>query len=126
VLLLRAAEETLLWASLADALSARYRVILPELGEHDREDSSRIIDFLEGLGCSNVIVIADAEFARASLELATAGSDQIARVVIVGLPADFCFTAPRASSAIPVLTVDTDHNVAELLSIIAELLTDPR
>lgn len=113
VLVLRASDDSPLWSTLVDALSAAYRVIVPEIEESDRDNPRRLADFLEGLGCSNVIVVADIRFSRATLELAAFASDQIGSVILVVERPNAQPLAVR-TAPVPVFIVDAHLGPSEI------------
>ena len=57
------------WPELIEALGSRFRVIFPEPPAADAEVSDWLADFLEGLGMSNVGIVAADRFCMPTLEL---------------------------------------------------------
>ena len=83
LLFLDSATEPEVCAELRDALAGAFRLILPELPSSDVHLAGWLADLLEGIGSSNVGVIAAERYCVAAIELALLGVDQIGRVVIV-------------------------------------------
>jgi hypothetical protein len=78
-----------LWPELADALAARFRLIVPEPPTAGTDVTHWLADFLEGLGIAGVSIVASEAFCIPALELALLGADQLVRVVLVPqAPAD--------------------------------------
>lgn len=71
------------WPELIEALGSRFRVIFPEPPAADPDVSDWLADFLEGLGTSNIGIVAADRFCMPTLELTLLGLDQVARVVLV-------------------------------------------
>ena len=72
-----------LWPELLDALGTGYRLIVPEAPAGDSDVATWIADFLEGLGVSNVSLLAADRFCIPALEVALLEGDQVARIVLV-------------------------------------------
>ena len=83
LLFLDSATQPQVCAELRDALAGTFRLILPELPSGDVHLAGWLADLLDGIGSSNVGVIAAEGYCVAAIELALLGVDQIARVVIV-------------------------------------------
>jgi hypothetical protein len=71
-----------LWPELADALAARFRLIVPDLPP-GVDVAGWLGEFLEGLGSAGVAVVAADPFCVPALELALLDADQVARIVLV-------------------------------------------
>jgi hypothetical protein len=122
VLLLCDSPDSPLWELLLNALSECYRVIIPEFAQPGAEGSFRLADFLEGLGCRAVSVIADAALASAALAVALGGCDQIARVIIV---ADAPLAIDQgAADVVPTLVIVRHHSSAQMLTLVRDFLQD--
>ena len=78
-----------LWPELEQALGFGFRVIVPELGDHGGTPP-RLQQFLEGMGCHRIAVLATGDLCIPALELALGGREQVSRLVLVpdGTPAD--------------------------------------
>lgn len=72
-----------LWPGLLDSLGERFRVIAPEAPSAESDAACWLGDFLEGLGVSNVSILATGCFCIPVLELALLESDQVSRIVLV-------------------------------------------
>jgi hypothetical protein len=68
---------------LRDALAGDFRLIVPELPGTDVHLAGWLADFLEGIGASDVGIVAAERHCLTAIELALISVDQIARVVIV-------------------------------------------
>jgi hypothetical protein len=78
-----------LWPEVLQALVTRSRVMVPELAADDAT-ASRLVGFLEGLGATDVLLVATSDYCLAALELTLAAPDQISRLLLVpdGEPLD--------------------------------------
>jgi hypothetical protein len=86
VLLLHDGRPDALWPELAESLATRFRLIAPELPERPASGISThrwLGEFLEGLGTSSVALLATDPFCIDALELALAGAEQIASLLLV-------------------------------------------
>lgn len=111
------------WPELLEALSSSYRLIVPEIPDNDPDTTRRIADFLEGLGCTNVGLVAGARFRDSALELAVIGCDNIGRVVVIVDAAGPDGVEPDAvGGSTPVLVVRLDQPVAEVLRLVRDFL----
>jgi hypothetical protein len=72
-----------LWPGLLELLGGRFRVIAPEAPVAEADAACWLGDFLEGLGMSNVSILATGCFCVPVLELALLESDQIARIALI-------------------------------------------
>ncbi len=129
VLVLRSADEPEpLWPELADALAARFRVIIPEMPAA-ADVAAWLTDFLEGLGTASVAVVAAEPFCIPALELALLDADQVARLVLVpggqaeetGLDGALATTTRGAS--MPLLVVRRGLSAGEALPLVMCFLT---
>jgi hypothetical protein len=123
-----AGESDPFWPQLLEALSDGRRVIVPEPPTADTEVGCWLGDFLEGLGMSNVSIVAADRFCIPALELTFLGLDQIARVMLV-LSGREARGAGRGSleaatreAAIPILVLHRDQPVEDILRLVTEFL----
>ena len=117
-----------LWPELADALAARFRLIVPEVPAADPDVAAWLTDFLEGLGMGGVAVVATDQLCIPALELALLDSDQVTRVVLVpggraeetGLDGSLATTTRTAS--VPLLVVRRGLSAPEALPLVTRFL----
>jgi hypothetical protein len=115
----------LLWAELLEALSEGRRVILPEPPAAGTEVGCWLGDFLEGLGVSNVSIVAANRFCIPALELTFLGLEQIARVVLVlDAPGggNEAVEAALRQAAVPLLVVHRGQPADEILRLVTDFL----
>ena len=113
-----------LWPGLHEALAIRFRLIVPDLPRCDADIASWLAAFLEGLGSTEVRVVASSEFCISALELALGDLDRIARVVLVprgessasGLDGRLATVARRAT--VPLLVVRRGAPAAEAIPLV--------
>ena len=119
-----------LWPELLDSLDERFRVIVPEAPAAESDAASWLGDFLEGLGVSNVSIIATSCFCIPVLELALRESDQISRIVLVpngagrdlgGVGLGRLETDTR-HLPVPLLVVRRGQPTAEILPVVTDFL----
>jgi hypothetical protein len=72
-----------LWPELLDGLGGAFRLIVPEPPAAEPDAAAWLATFLEGLGVSNVGILAAGCFCIPALEAALAEADQISRIVLV-------------------------------------------
>jgi len=117
-----------LWPELLETLGAGYRLIVPEPPVDETDLVSWLADFLEGLGVSNVIILAANRFCIPALELALLEGDQVARLVLVpqgngraGEAAATLVTQTR-QARVPLLIVPRGQPASETVSVITGFL----
>lgn len=109
------------------ALADRFRVLIPELPSSCAAPEW-LTGFLEGLGVSTVDLIADDPFWLPAVQLALAGDDQVARLVVVVSESDDDVTLTSAlaagprSAAIPLLLVGRKVSTQELVQRVTKFL----
>lgn len=81
LLLLAAGDD--LWPDFAERLAQHYRVVVPELPANVNEVAAELRCLLDGLGASQVPVIAAGRYCDAALELALGRNEFVGRVVLV-------------------------------------------
>ena len=94
------------WPVLAAALSARYRVLLPEIPVAPGADFAAWLDaFLDGVGATPVSLVAFGARCAETLAFAAGDAERLARVVLV--PGSAAEAAPLvgATGAVPVMVV---------------------
>jgi len=135
VLVLRSFDEPEpLWPELLEALSAGFRLIVPEPPATDTDVADWLAGFLEGLGVSNVGILASDDFCIPALELALLEADQIARLVLVP---DGAGSEQRAASSgvletalrkapVPLLVVRRGQRADEVVPLIKDFLAGDR
>jgi hypothetical protein len=118
-----------IWPELLDALAATFRLIVPEPPAAEPDAAAWLATFLEGLGASNVGILAAGCFCIPALESALAEADQIARIVLVpggaggGRPAanGVLETAIR-DVGVPLLVVRRAQPADEVVPLVTEFL----
>jgi hypothetical protein len=70
-------------SALLEALSARFRLLMPELPAGGTNLAARLALFLDGLGMADLAVLAFGDLCLPALELALLGRDQVARLALV-------------------------------------------
>ena len=116
-----------------EALGEQFRVIAPEAPAAEADAACWLGDFLEGLGMSNVSILAMGCFCIPALELALLESDQIARIVLVP---DGAGRALRAAGCgllqtetrhlpVPLLVVRRGQSADEMLPLVTGFLRAP-
>jgi hypothetical protein len=83
LLFLDSRSEAEICPELRDALAGDFRLIVPELPGANVHLAGWLADLLEGIGASDVGIVAAERYCVTAIELALLGVDQIARVVIV-------------------------------------------
>jgi hypothetical protein len=114
--------------ALVDALGAGFRLILPEPPDADADIAEWLADFLEGLGMSNIGIVAAGRFCIPTLELTLLGVDQVARIVLVpngrggetGLGG--ALETATGQAVVPLLVVRDGHPMEEILPIVTRFL----
>lgn len=121
VLLLHApGDADALWPELMDVLHTGYRLIVPTPPPADVALEPWLAVLLDGLGMSNVAVIATDAFSSAAIDRALAEPDQIAAVVLVRRDEDSPSTAARF--AVPLLVLRRDQPADEIMPLVLGLL----
>jgi hypothetical protein len=116
------------WPELIESLGSRFRVIFPEPPAGDTDITDWLADFLEGLGMSNVGIVAAERFCIPTLELTLLGLDQVARVVLVPhgprgeQGAEGALEATTGQALIPLIVVRDGEPVAEIVRRITRFL----
>lgn len=124
VLLLQSSEEAnAVWPELLDVLGARFRLIIPDATTSAGDTPEWLADFMEGLGMSNVGILAATDFALPALQLALLRSDQITRVVLA-LSGDEEESVRQASQklTVPLLVVRRAQAPTEVLEAVSRFL----
>ena len=84
--LLLLAEGDDLWPGFAERLAEHYRVVVPELPANVNEVAGVVRCLLDGLGASQVPVIAAGRYCDAALELSLGRNEFVGRVVLIPQP----------------------------------------
>lgn len=116
------------WPDLVHALGARFRLLLPEPPGADTDIAEWLADFLEGLGMSNIGIVAADRFCMPALELTLLGVDQVGRIVLVpkgrggeaGLGG--ALEAAAGQVVVPVLIVRGGQPVEEIVPLVMRFL----
>jgi hypothetical protein len=117
-----------LWPELVEALGIGYRLIVPEAPARDADLARWLADFLEGLGVSNVSILAADSFCIPALELALLEGDQVARLVLVaegrGWRWEVGATLETATRGlrVPLLVVRRGQPAGEIVPLITDFL----
>ena len=129
VLVLRSIDDTdPLFPELLEELSAGVRLIVPEPPAADVDVASWLADFLEGLGVSNVRILAVDRFCIPALDLAILQTGQITRLVLVPDRAEHGGTLEKAAQhlTLPLLVVQRWRPASEVLPLITGFLDGDR
>ena len=118
------------WPALLEALGADFRLIVPELPAADADVAGWLAGFLEGLGVSNVGVLAADRFCLPALELALLEGDQLTRIVLVsdgpGGPRHPSgggkLQTPLGQAALPLLVVHRGQPASEVVPLVTGFL----
>lgn len=116
------------WPELIDALGSSFRVILPEPPAADTDIADWLADFLEGLGISNVRIVAADRFCIPILELTLLGLDQVARVALVprGPGGEHgvggALEAATGQSVVPLIVIRDGEPIEEIVPLITGFL----
>jgi len=116
-------------SELRDALTGAFRLIVPDLPAADVHLAGWLADFLEGIGCANIGIIAAEQFCVTAIELALLGEDQIGRVVIVcpesrGHSRRFdpwehgALESPSRRANVPMLLVHRGQSIEEIVGLV--------
>jgi len=125
-----------LWPELGGALSARFRVLVPDVPPPAAGDdvAAWLGDFLEGLGIAGVALVAAEPFCLPALELVLLDAERVGRLVLVpggggcGGPAGEAgldgalATAAGGGVAVPLLVVRRGMAAAEALPLVTRFL----
>lgn len=113
-----------LWPGLHQAIARRFRLIVPDLPRCDTDVAAWLAAFLEGLGSTEVRVVASSEFCMAALELVIADLDRIARVVLVthgdagGPGLDSTLASGTQNTSVPLLVVRRGTPASEAVPLV--------
>ena len=116
------------WRELIEALGSHFRVVLPEAPPADTDIADWLADFLEGLGTSNVRIVAANRFCIPTLELTLLGLDQVARVALVpcGLAGEDqvgeALEAATRQSMVPLIVIRDGNPMEEIVPLITGFL----
>ena len=116
------------WPELVEGLGEGFRLILPEPPDAEADIAEWLADFLEGLGMSNIGIVAADRFCVPTLELTLLGVDQVARIVLVpngrGGEAGLGGVLETATgqAVVPLLVVRNGHPVEEILPLVTRFL----
>jgi hypothetical protein len=116
------------WPELIASLGSRFRLIFPEPPAADTDVTDWLGDFLEGLGMSNVGIVAAEHFCIPTLELTLLGLDQVARVVLVPRgPAgeqgvEGALDAATGQALVPLIVIRDGQPVEEIVRLITRFL----
>jgi hypothetical protein len=129
LLLLNAPEQSeAIWPEVVDLLSSGSRLIVPEAPAADAQVEAWLSALLDGLGMSNVTVVASDSFCIAALERALLEPDRIARVLLVcrgrgseGAVGGALDSVPNLAK-VPLLVVRRDRPASEILPLVAKFL----
>lgn len=128
VLLLLPAPLEAPWPDLIASLGSRFRLIFPDPPAADTDVTDWLADFLEGLGMSNVGIVAAERFCIPTLELTLLGLDHVARVVLVPHgPAveqgvEGALDAATGHALVPLIVVRDGQPVEEIVRLITRFL----
>jgi hypothetical protein len=128
LLLCAAGADAPVWPELEPALVRAARVVMPELAADAADVVAHLLAFLEGLGVTDVGVVAADPFCTAALELALRDGGQVARVVLVagtgnrGPGVAGCVTTPLHESAVPLLVVGRGAPAADAVASVTRFV----
>ncbi len=99
LLLLAAGDD--LWPGFAEGVAEHYRLVVPELPADVSEVAGAVRSLLDGIGASEVPVIAAGRYCDAALELALGRNEFVGRVVLVPEPVGEASDLPSGMYARP-------------------------
>ena len=118
-------ESEAIWPEVVAVLSAGHRVIAPEPPTPDTEVEEWLSVLFDGLGISNVTVVASDGFCMAALERALLEPDRIARIILVcrgrgseGAVQGAIDSVPHLAT-VPLLVLRRDRRASEILPLVA-------
>lgn len=129
VLLLDRMGKPSLWPELLHVLGGNFRVIVPEIPSGYSSHAMWISEFLEGLGCPAVTVIAASDFVVPALDLALREIHEVKRLVLVpdgeaDEPATAgAVTTSAGPAGVPLLVVRRGLTADTALPIITKFLS---
>lgn len=122
------AESGAIWPEVVDVLSAGRRLIVPEPPSPDTEVEPWLSVLFDGLGMSNVTVVASDGFCIAALERALLEPDRIARVILVcrgrgseGGVRGAIDSVPHLAT-VPLLVLRRERPASEILPLVERFL----
>jgi len=130
LLLLHSAESSeALWPEVLEILISGFRLVVPDPPPAETEVEPWLSLLLEGLGMSNVTVVASDGFCIAALERALLEPDRISRIVLVcrgrgsegAVDGALDATTPRLAS-VPLLVLRRDRPATEIVPLVASFL----
>lgn len=118
-----------LWPGLADVLARQFRVIVPETPSSGDDFACWLGDFLEGLGMSEVGLVASDAFCASAIDLVLRDADRVGRVVVVrggcGPSAGMGELATSLDATpVPLLTIGRDVPGSEAVPLVTRFLTN--
>lgn len=108
------------WPGLAQALAARFRLVVPELPPSGSDVGRWLLDFLEGLGWHAVSLVAAGRCRAPALALARGDGDALARVVLVEEPPSG--DAAAGAPSIRLLALPREMPAAEAIRAVTRFL----
>jgi pimeloyl-ACP methyl ester carboxylesterase len=111
------------------ALAQRFRLMVPESSPGPRDFSGWLRGFLDGLGLGRVTLVADDTFGLPAIGFALLDPDRVDRLVLLSccatdaLKLDAALTDPTRQSAVPVLILQQDQPVADLVQHMIDFLS---
>lgn len=129
VLLLRLTDQQeSLWPELVAALSACFRLIVPDVPEDASDVTGWVADFLEGIGMPSMGVVADDRLCTTAMALASHDADQVARLVLIARDEarasslNEALASAEHGARLPVLVLRRDQPAEEAVSLVTRFL----
>jgi hypothetical protein len=123
-------------SALLNALGTRFRLLVPELPAAGAEVAARLALFLDGLGMTDVAVVAFGALCLPALELTLLGGDRVGRLALVldgrsALPElGGALVAASDQAPLPLVLIRDDGSTAEevpgLVRFLGEAAPEPR
>lgn len=117
-----------IWPEVVDVLTAGHRVIVPEAPSSETEVEEWLSVLFDGLGMSNVTVVASEDFCIAALERALLEPDRVARMILVcrgrgseGGVRGAIDSVPHLAS-VPLLVLRRDRSATEIMPLVARFM----
>lgn len=118
-----------LWPELTRVLAIRFRMLVPEIPA-GTSAGDWLTTFLEGLGTTEISVVATGRFCMPALELALRDVDQLTRIVLIPdddadvLSADGALGPGAGSDRVPLLVVGRGMPAEEAVPLVMRFLRD--